>query len=179
MIDNCWLSCRWCECRHFNLSSWVEMKSHFAELLGYNARPSNQNVGTSVRACLFNTVEVCANLYWLSYRLAETRGRSEERKKKRDNMPTVCQGRNVSRSEKMYLEQRLPRKESDVGARHTNRNATERSFIKTWRSDICTVYNALSGSHSCVLVNLHALIYGSGNVCIDLKENTAWKHDWI
>lgn len=88
-------------------------------------------------------------------------------------MPTVCQGRNVSRSEKMYLEQRLPRKESDVGARHTNRNATERSFIKTWRSDICTVYNALSGSHSCVLVNLHALIYGSGNVCIDLKENTA------
>lgn len=39
------------------------MKSHFAELLGYNARPSNQNVGTSVRACLFNTVEVCANLY--------------------------------------------------------------------------------------------------------------------
>lgn len=94
-------------------------------------------------------------------------------KKKRDNMPTVCQGRNVSRSEKMYLEQRLPRKESDVGARHTNRNATERSFIKTWRSDICTVYNALSGSHSCVLVNLHALIYGSGNVCIDLKENTA------
>lgn len=89
-------------------------------------------IKTWVRVCervcltLWKFVRICIDCRtdWL-----KPVGGVRREKKKRDNMPTVCQGRNVSRSEKMYLEQRLPREESDVGARHTNRNATKRSFI--------------------------------------------------
>lgn len=177
MIDNCWLSCRWCECRHFNLSSRVEMKSHFAELLRYNARPSNQSVGTSVRACLFNTVEVCANLYWLSYRLAETRGRSEERKKKKGITCRQSVKAEMFRGVKKCIWNKDYRGKNQASMLDTQTGMQPNAV--SFKHDGVTYVQYITLSQGVIPAFWWIFMHRFMVLEIDLKENTAWKHDWI